>query len=165
MKKTAALAILLFLPLVSLTLFTKTVYGATFVVCASNAERKGAGCDYVCDGTNDEVEIQAAINALPNSKGTILLTEGTFNIGASIVINGHITIQGMGILATNLKLANNANDDMFKYTGTEDTAIFITMRDFYAHGNKANNTTGSFLDTANHALGCPWDGRNREYMG
>lgn len=37
-----------------------------------------AGADYVCDGTNDEVEIQAAVDKIANTGGRIRLSAGTF---------------------------------------------------------------------------------------
>ena len=42
--------------------------------------------DYVCDGTADNVEIQAAIDALPSTGGKVSLSEGTFNLAATINI-------------------------------------------------------------------------------
>lgn len=50
-------------------------------VAASNApDWQKQGADFICDGTNDEVEIQAAINALANTGGRIRLSNGTFYI-------------------------------------------------------------------------------------
>ena len=52
-------------------------------VAASNAPAwQKTGADYVCDGTNDEVQIQAAIDALSNTGGRIRLSAGTFYIDA-----------------------------------------------------------------------------------
>ena len=51
------------------------------VVAASNApawQKKNA--DYVCDGVNDEVELQQAINTLSSTGGRIRLTAGEFII-------------------------------------------------------------------------------------
>ena len=53
------------------------VSGATFVVAASDSKNKEKA-DYVCDGVDDQVEIQAAIDALPVSGGKISLSEGFF---------------------------------------------------------------------------------------
>jgi len=36
------------------------------------------GADYVCDGTNDEVEIQAALDDIANTGGRVRLSSGTF---------------------------------------------------------------------------------------
>lgn len=50
-------------------------------VAASNApDWQKQGADFICDGTNDEVEIQAAINMLYNTGGRIRLSNGTFYI-------------------------------------------------------------------------------------
>lgn len=43
--------------------------------------------DFVCDGSGDEVQIQAAIDALPTQGGVISLTSGTFNIDAVVNVN------------------------------------------------------------------------------
>lgn len=80
---------------------------ATFVIAASDstAEDK-ANADYVCDGTADQVQINAAIDALPNSAGSgqdggkVLLLEGTYNVSApikgSLSLHNGIHLQGMG---------------------------------------------------------------------
>ena len=54
-------------------------------------------CDYLCDGTDDEVEIQAAIDAMPDG-GTVLLLEGTYVLSHAwlTVTNAHVTICGAG---------------------------------------------------------------------
>jgi hypothetical protein len=39
--------------------------------------------DYVCDGTADQVQIQAALDALPATGGKVELSSGTFNISSS----------------------------------------------------------------------------------
>jgi hypothetical protein len=55
------------------------------------------GADYVCDGTNDETEINAALAALPVNGGRLILTEGTFNIASSILVqNDNAQIVGAG---------------------------------------------------------------------
>jgi len=75
---------------------------ATFVVAASDASADSKQfADYVCDGTADDVQIQAAIAALPAGGGKVELSEGTFNIAADIVINTSATkLVGQGRGAT-----------------------------------------------------------------
>src|SRR3990167_5952040 len=84
---------------------------ATFIVGpASNTD--SSTYDYKTDGTADEVEIQAAIDALPSTGGEILFREGTYSISASITWNkSSMTFQGMGA-STIFKLANSANTEM-----------------------------------------------------
>jgi len=70
---------------------------ATLVVAASDSSAKSkARADYVCDGTADDVQIQAAIDAIATTGGCIILLEGTFILESSIVPTNNITIQGMG---------------------------------------------------------------------
>lgn len=63
---------------------------ATYVIAASDSTSQSkAQADYVCDGTDDHVEIQAAIDALPTTGGRIVLDEGTYDIGASLDFDGN----------------------------------------------------------------------------
>lgn len=50
-------------------------------------------CDYLCDGNNDEVEIQQAINSLINkqSGGEVVLLAGEYNIKASLEFTASAT--------------------------------------------------------------------------
>lgn len=67
--------------------------------------------DYVCDGTNDQVEIQAAINraaplqsrnarmpAEAEQRGTVQLSGGRFNVSSPILMRTGVTLAGMGEL-------------------------------------------------------------------
>lgn len=54
-------------------------------------------CDYLCDGTDDQVEINAAIQALPSGGGEIVILDGTYNISATIDISiDNVTLSGNG---------------------------------------------------------------------
>jgi hypothetical protein len=68
---------------------------ATFIVAASNSfSTEKASANWICDGTADDVEIQAAINAATNG-GIIALTSGTYNIAATVTLpNKTLTIEG-----------------------------------------------------------------------
>jgi hypothetical protein len=81
------------------TLTAKTGGSATFLVAANNASaRVKAQADYVCDGTADEVEINAAIAALPATGGMVRLSEGDFTIAAPINLTAHnVTFAGSGM--------------------------------------------------------------------
>lgn len=50
------------------------------VVGTSTAGWMESDCDYLCDGEADQVEIQAAVDALPAEGGTIVLLEGTYDL-------------------------------------------------------------------------------------
>jgi hypothetical protein len=95
---------------VTTLLTAKTGRTATLVVAASNATAlEKAQADYVCDGTADEVEINAAIAALPTDGGRICLTSGTFYIANPLVLNRtSCWLCGSGIYATNLRAGTNS---------------------------------------------------------
>ena len=67
---------------------------ATYVVAASNAPANvKAQADYVCDGVDDQVEIQAAIDALRGIWGCIYLTDGLYKISDTIILYSGIGLK------------------------------------------------------------------------
>jgi hypothetical protein len=80
------------------TLAAKTGSAATFLVAAYNASaRVKAQADYVCDNTGDQVEINAAITALPTRGGKVLLSEGNFSVTGPVKVNrDNVVLEGMG---------------------------------------------------------------------
>ncbi len=71
---------------------------ATYVVAASDAPAHvKRQADYVCDGVDDHVEIQAAIDSLSNG-GNIIITQGTYTISDILTLSSmsDITITGVG---------------------------------------------------------------------
>ena len=76
---------------------TNSGASATLVVAASNAPALSkARADYVCDGVADDVEIQAALDALPTTGGCVVLSPGVFTIAAAITS----TISNLAILGS-----------------------------------------------------------------
>jgi len=87
----------------------KGAMAATIVVAASDSLNKAAA-NYVCDGTADNVEIQAAIDALPAGGGKVMLLEGTFNLAANIDLVSNLKFIGSGpntILKPSLALGSS----------------------------------------------------------
>ena len=75
-----------------------TVRTASLMVAAldSSATSK-APADYIADGANDEMEIQAAIDSLPASGGSVTLHGGTYYLSAEIAISGdNVSLIGQG---------------------------------------------------------------------
>jgi hypothetical protein len=73
---------------------------ATKVVAASNSSAtSAASADFVCDGTQDDVEIQAAIDSLPDG-GLIILLDGTYTLSGSIELASLVSLRGAGPAAT-----------------------------------------------------------------
>lgn len=110
---------------------------ATKIVAAANSSVESQQfADYVCDGTADNVEIQAALDALPTAGGKVLLLEGTFSISAAIQEDtNNVTIEGMGINATILKRASASDVNILELSGRYQTVASLSL-----HGNKDNGS-------------------------
>ena len=136
--------------------FIDTLHRTTsFLVAASDASALVLSyADYVCDGTNDEVQIQAAIDALPAGGGRVLLSEGTFTC-AKVAVFGTAPMQGYCILidenagpvllegsgwATIVKMADSQDADtsLFLIRGTDTNnkrTSATVLRDMKIDGN------------------------------
>lgn len=105
-----------------------------FVVGTSTAGWTAADCDYLCDGTDDQVEINAAIQALPSTGGEVVILDGTYNITAYILLNkANSVLSGSGA-ATILKRAFSSGN----WEGiVEVRAKNCTVRNIGFDGQKA----------------------------
>lgn len=131
---------------------------ATFVIGPSgNAD--SSTYDYTTDGTDDDVEIQAAIEALPATGGKIVLREGTYTISQQIECYQtsfsaafHLTIVGTGG-GTKLqpKASVGSNFDMFNASANN-----FVMKDIYFNGS--TNTTDTINGVSINALGSRVEG-------
>ena len=79
----------------------------TIVAASDSSAADKASADYVCDGVNDHVEIQAALNALPSSGGVVLLTSGTYNCAGIIAPKAGSTLMGEGESETFLEFTRD----------------------------------------------------------
>lgn len=71
---------------------------STIIVAASNSSDSDKSmADYVCDGLNDEVELQSAINALGEDSGKVLLCNGDYYLD-SFQDSGNTSIGKMGLM-------------------------------------------------------------------
>ncbi|MCM2465660.1 hypothetical protein [Methanoculleus oceani] len=84
------------------------VAGPTIVVAASDGSAASkARADVLCDGTDDQREIQEAFDSLSSSGGTVVLTEGTFNCAGSIYPSVNTMLRGEAPDATFLEFTRN----------------------------------------------------------
>ena len=67
-----------------------------YVGSSELSDEQKLSCDYICDGVDDQIEINQAINSLPDSGGEIHLSRGIFNISNSIDIKKRIKLVGEG---------------------------------------------------------------------
>lgn len=112
-----------------------------FVVGTSTAGWTAADCDYLCDGTDDQVEINAAIQALPAAGGEVVILDGTYIISDKILLskdncsvygnnastilkrNWEVKLSGTGIIYVDAdyccisNLHFDGNKDAFDYSG------------------------------------------------
>jgi hypothetical protein len=117
--------------------------GASAVVAAAGAsDFLKYQADYVCDGTQatggDDVEIAAALAAV-GVGGKVLLSGGTFYVskdGINFLDGQHL--QGMGIDATTVMLADGENGRVISHTASKSG---VTVSDMTLDGNSANQDT------------------------
>ena len=106
---------------------------ATFVIAASDSTALGqANADYVCDGTNDQDEINTAI-ALATTSGfrRILLLEGTFSITQQITMASNMMLEGQGD-ATVLVVDGRPSTNILLYVNALSN---VTVRNLKVDGN------------------------------
>lgn len=121
------------------------IHPAVTVTVASVGSRGKEGADYYCDGIDDDVQIQAAIDALPGGKGEVKLLEGQFvTTGTIVITTGGVTISSTGIDGTEIKLGDGVNGDLF-HLDVDTNDEFFTLKNLYLNGNNANNTSGRAL--------------------
>ena len=120
------------------------VRAATKVVATTNAAwassaQMQASADYLCDGVADEVQINAALAALPASGGSVLLAEGEYVLAAPLALGGaNRALRGVGMHATMLRVAPNGGAPI-NATIIPVAANFCELADFTINGDKATN--------------------------
>ena len=117
----------------------------TFVIGPSSNSDSG-DYDYTTDGTDDDVQIQAAIDALPTNGGRIVFREGTYTLGSAIITiakNG-VTLQGQG-KGTIVTCKTNFNNPFFRLGHASINYENIVIKDIYFDGNKANQSISSTI--------------------
>ena len=126
-----------------------------FVIGTSTAGWTAGDCDYLCDGTADDAEINAAVTALPIAGGEVLILDGTYNIASVIKITSrsNISIRGNGN-ATILKRMYDSTAATNFGSITLTTATYCCIKDLQFDGNKAtyigNYNFGIYVSTNSH---------------
>jgi len=121
------------------------------VIGTSTAGWTTADCDYLCDGTADDVEINAAITALPANGGEVLILDGTYNMADSIKITSrsNVSICGNGnttILKRMYDSTTAANPGVISlitatYCSIKDLQIYGGVADANIHMSSSSNNT------------------------
>jgi hypothetical protein len=128
---------------------------ATLVVASANATPlEKSQADFVCDGTADDVQIQAAIDALPETGGTIRLEGPLFNLDTGLTIGdgSNVSISSrsavkligdggaylLGLTSSVLKYTGSPTLDRFIYI--KGPIVDVTISGFFLNCNYKVNT-------------------------
>ena len=130
-------------------LFASAASANTLLVATCNsATSSKAHADYVGDCVGDQEEINAAIAALPPTGGSVLLSEGTYDIrrtegglGGVLIQRSNVTLEGVGY-ATRLVLADNQSTNVVRIVG--DGLKNIVIENLYIDANGATNYRSDF---------------------
>jgi len=70
---------------------------ANFIIAASDSPTESKQqADYVCDGIDDEMEINAALDACPAGGGEVVLLEGTYYLTSIVNVGDKKVLRGQG---------------------------------------------------------------------
>lgn len=130
---------LLFIALISGFLLIQGVTAASLLIAADDSHPKFmAEADYIFDGFDDHIEVQAALTALPEG-GTAILSDGTFNCSGSITPAAGTSLIGQGPDATSLEFSQNGQLNV--------SEEYVTLGDLHIRGtNYINMSTDTTLD-------------------
>ena len=142
------------------------IEAADFVVAASDSQDKEQA-DYVCDGISDDIEIQAAIDALPSGGGVVALLEGTYIIDgvptvspeyrSIIILKDSVSVVGSGF-NTILKLADGYTATVGGIIGNSEYPTFydnVRIDNLKVNGNKSGtygSQVGIYLHNADDSM-------------
>lgn len=125
---------------------SKDVKTCRFVIGTSTNGWTEADCDYLCDGVDDQVEIQAAIDALPESGGEIIVLDGTYNITSSIILNkSNTALFGNGSATILKRMWQESKESSMIETHYDTVKVSISNLSFDGNRN-------SFSSTLNRSL-------------
>jgi len=94
--------------------------------------------DYTCDGTADQVQINAAIDALSAAGGTVYLKAGNYYLSAPILLDqSGVKLFGSRDNGTLVRLVNGSNCNMITITG-----YHVAVDTIFLYASYANNSSG-----------------------
>ena len=140
---------------------SKTGRAATLVVAANNSTSLlKEQADYVCDGTNDQTEINAALTASKN----VYLAEGDFSAyGIQVPDYTHLYGSGFG---TKISLPSGATGNVITNSNHTAGNTGILINDLFVDGNDTNAVTYSrgieLYETAKSSILNCWTQNTKE---
>ena len=136
----------------------------TKTVCSSETTFAPNACDYIADGTADDVQIQAAFDDIEDAgaqanaiggdggKGSVCLSEGRFTLDSTVYLKVGVSLLGQGSGGTLITIKDSFDATMFEFDDSKNNTIETPVAGLVMHGidfggNSANQASGSAIDT------------------
>ena len=127
---------------------------ASIVIGHVNSGYTSEQVDYLCDGIDDDIEINTAIQSLANG-GKIQLLEGTYNLSQCILIDkNNIYLSGCGDSTILNKTYPDDNDDMNRAIIYIMSANYSKIENFNFINTESVNSYGIVLSLATYTTIC-----------
>jgi hypothetical protein len=98
----------------------------TVVAAFDSPDKQGA--DVVCDGVDDDIDIQQALDSVPDTGGKVVLREGTYRLGSALRPQDHTELQIDGLLRVDNALTSKITLDVKRGENTYHVADSQTFR-------------------------------------
>jgi parallel beta-helix repeat protein len=114
----------------------------SLLVVSISSEMHG---DLKCSGSEDNKQIQQAIDYFSSNGGEVVLSDGLFIITDQIILRSNVVLKGQGITQTTVK----SSDNMSRFTKGAGTfrgvdLQNVVLRDFTGDGNRKNNVGDAY---------------------
>lgn len=112
-------------------------------------------CDYLCDGTDDQEEINQAISSLPPAGGEVVILDGTYNITATIGMHrDNVRLSGNGTATVLKRMWDNSDlEGVISITAVNGKC---TVANLQVDGNGASytgrNNNGIYLSSSENII-------------
>lgn len=113
---------------------------ATLVIAAADTVATDAeNADFVCDGTDDEEQIAAALDlATEEYGGRVLLLDGQFVCATgALVIPNRVVLAGLGREATTITFVGDGPGFQFEGGAVEDLRLYVSGGSIFTVGGSA----------------------------
>ncbi len=130
----------------------KTLQIMVFFVAANDANQEEIDeADFICDGTDDDVQIQAALNSLPSVGGTVVLSSGNFSVSVRILeTTDNVHLKGSGRESTIIKdTLDSGNQAILQFNGDDCSISDLTIDGDDAVLTGATHTAINMFTSAN----------------
>jgi hypothetical protein len=101
--------------------------------------------DIKCTGVDDHLKIQLAIDNMNMTGGTVILSDGKFNLNAPVLLCNNLKFLGQGMNITILFVNNYAPEYPRAGTVRGYAVKNVIMQDMQVDGNRLNNPGDSYI--------------------